>query len=195
MSFFNLSAEPSSRRSMLSTISTSTNSAIDLVDISVNARVGFRGKGAEAFLLSHDLPIPSQPNKAEINAEGICVLRLSKTEFWLVDSNNSNQITIHTIEQASDKAVDVYRLYCQHSHGTFVVSGEPLANMFAKICAVDLSLPSFKEDCIAQTSVARVNAILVRMKIENRDAFFVLSDIASSDYLWHALLDAALEFE
>lgn len=195
MSFFNLSAQPSARRSMLSAVTKTPSSSIDLADISVNARVGFRGKGVEAFLLSHNIPIPSKPNQAEMTTQGVCVLRLSNTEFWLVDGNNSNQSMIQTLEFASDEVIDVYRLYCQHSHGAFIISGQPLVDMFAKICAVDLNLSGFGDGCIAQTSVARVNAILVRVKNEQTDTFLMLSDIASMDYLWRALIDATLEFQ
>jgi sarcosine oxidase subunit gamma len=194
MAFFNLSATPNARCSMVSEAEINLNSAITMSDISVNARVGFRGKGASYFLEANGFSVPGKPNQAKMTEQGICILRLSDSEFWLVDSNNSNQSAIESLELASNGQDAVYRLYCQHSHGAFVISGASIAEMFAKVCAVDLSIHSFAEGAIAQTSVARVNAIIVRMKDDKSNIFLLLSDFTTTDYLWHSLADAAFEF-
>jgi sarcosine oxidase subunit gamma len=48
---------------------------------------------------------------------------------------------------------------------------------------------------IAQTSLARVNAIILRNDLATTPCFFILSDVTSTEYLWDALLDAMVEFE
>ncbi|MBD5771833.1 aminomethyltransferase family protein [Marinomonas colpomeniae] len=194
MAFFNLSAIPNARRSMVSEAAINLSPVITMGDISVSARVGFRGKGALNFLKENGFSAPDKPNQAKMTELGICILRLSNTEFWLIDSSNTNQSVIESLELASNGQDAVYRLYCQHSHGAFIVSGAPIADMFAKICAVDLNIDSFSEGAIAQTSVARVNAIIVRMEGDKSSTFLVLSDSATADYLWHSLADAASEF-
>jgi sarcosine oxidase subunit gamma len=47
---------------------------------------------------------------------------------------------------------------------------------------------------VAQTSVARVTAIIIRRDVESSLAFHVLADSASAYYLWDFLLDAMNEF-
>lgn len=194
MSYFNLSAVPDLRRSMVSDSSTISDTGIQMKDLSVQSRVGFRGKGALNFLKENGFSTPDKPNQAKMTEQGVCILRLSNTEFWLIDMSNDNHELIQNVELASDGVADVYCLYCQHSHGAFVISGASIANMFAKVCAVDLSINSFAEGAIAQTSVARVNAIIVRMEGDKNNAFLVLSDSATAEYLWHSLADAASEF-
>jgi sarcosine oxidase subunit gamma len=80
------------------------------------------------------------------------------------------------------------------SHAWFVVHGEDAARMFAKLCGVDLSPDRFAEGDVAQTSVARLSAIVIRNDIAGSLAFSVLADSASAEYLWDCLLDAMAEF-
>jgi sarcosine oxidase subunit gamma len=65
----------------------------------------------------------------------------------------------------------------------------------AKLCAVDLSAESFVVGQIAQTSVARINAIVMNVSDAQAPKFNILCDRASSLYLWNVLLDAIAEFD
>ena len=66
--------------------------------------------------------------------------------------------------------------------------------MFAKLCGVDLAVQSFPNGSVAQTSVARLSAIVIRHDIGNAVAFSILADSASAEYLWDCLIDAMDEF-
>ena len=59
---------------------------------------------------------------------------------------------------------------------------------------VDLTPDRFPTGQIAQTSVARLSAIVIRHDIDSSVAFFVLADSASAEYLWDCFLDAMNEF-
>jgi len=48
---------------------------------------------------------------------------------------------------------------------------------------------------VAQTSLARVNAIILRNDLATTTCLFILSDVSFAEYLWDALLDAMVEFE
>ena len=67
--------------------------------------------------------------------------------------------------------------------------------MFAKICGIDLRPKAFEMHAIAQTSVARTNAIIIRDDIADTPAFHMLGDSASAGYMWGCLLDAMAEFD
>ena len=195
MSAFLVNSVPSLRQTQI-TAQPSSVSSIRFEDWTEASRLGFRGPKAEAFLIAEQLPVPAQPNQALLDVCGIRVLRLSKSEFWLIDETQQNTQRLIEIEARGLQQQEVYRLYCQHSHAMFVCRGIDCGNMFAKVCGVDLTQGAFAVNKIAQTSVARVNAIVVNVSenIEGADRYFVLSDVSSSQHLWDALQDAADEF-
>lgn len=65
----------------------------------------------------------------------------------------------------------------------------------AKLCAVDLSAEAFAAGQIAQTSVARINAVVMNVSDAQARKFNLLCDRASALYLWNVLLDAIAEFD
>jgi sarcosine oxidase subunit gamma len=66
--------------------------------------------------------------------------------------------------------------------------------MFAKLCGVNLASDKFTDGSVAQTSVARLSAIVIRHDIANSFSVSLLADSASADYLWICVLDAMTEF-
>ncbi|MDC0610149.1 hypothetical protein OAP63_05405 [Vibrio sp.] len=192
MEYFTIGAAPELRRSIISNVD-STSEGIKCLDATTYSRVGIRGEKAEAFLVDQNLPVPHAPNHALISG-GFLVLRLSHKEFWIIDTLNSNQAILANLELIALNTKGLYRLYCQHSHTMMFIEGSAVAKMFAKLCAVDMSESSFPTGTIAQTSVARTNAIVVRTESGSKEQFVLLSDIASAQYLWEAIEDAASEY-
>ncbi len=167
-----------------------------LLDLSVIARTGFRGQNAQEHLSAQNLPIPEKPNQAELSDNGELVLRLSNNEFWVLGSITEDQGK-RVIELADSPLPEArcYPLYCQNSHAWFVMSGPHLAQIMAKVCGVDLRTEMFPVGAIAQTSIARVNAVVVHHTVNGLSTFSILSDSASAQYLWESLLDAMDEFQ
>lgn len=178
--------------------------ACRLVDLSTQRRTGLRGRAAQSVLAAQSFPFPPQPNQLLVAQQGQLVARLGRSECWVLDDPLNPMLEPDVLDQASDASPDCYPLYCQHSHVWFALisddsadnseSSDVLAELMAKLCAVDLRLPVFPPGSIAQTSVARVNAIVIRHSLNQSPAFFILSDRSSADYLWHTLIDAMQEF-
>lgn len=171
----------------------SVSDAPGLIDLSLVPRAGFRGVNAEQYLNSMGFPVPASPNQAEMTSQGDWVLRLSQKEFWLVShplQNVCDQFTGSVLPESS-----CYPLYCQDSHTWFAMTGKHCPDILAKVCGVDLRAASFPVGAIAQTSVARVNAIILNHQIGSEQVFSIMSDSASATYLWGALLDAMAEYE
>ena len=80
------------------------------------------------------------------------------------------------------------------SHAWFLLTGADSPAMFAKLCAVDLRPAKFVLGRIAQTSIARLNGIVMRDDKGGLPAYHVLVDSASAGYLWGCLRDAMTEF-
>ncbi len=169
-----------------------------LLDLSVARRTGLRGKNAPSVLSEH---LPGMANTSVIQANfaeqlstGEWVLRLGKTEYWVLSSLTGTNASLDALDQAASQTADCYPLYCQSSHAWFVLTGDYISEVMAKLCAVDLNERVFPVGKIAQTSVARVNAIVVKQTYQGIPAFSILSDSSSAEYLWLAILDAMQEF-
>lgn len=68
-----------------------------------------------------------------------------------------------------------------------MLAGEFAPEMFSKMCGVDLR-DRFADGFIAQTSLAKMGAIIIRADRKGKDgrahaAYHVLADIASAEYL------------
>jgi sarcosine oxidase subunit gamma len=161
------------------------------VDLSLMPRFGLRGKNAQRWLEDRGLPVPAV-NWAEAHADGYWVARLGATEFWV----------LATTELAEQKDMPVlttpepgcYPVHCGESRAWFALAGEARCGVMAKLCGVDLRPMAFAPGTIVQTSVARVNAVIIYHQLWGMPIFSILSDTASAEYLWDVLQDAALEF-
>ncbi len=165
-----------------------------LLDLSLIPRQGFRGANAENYLLDAGFPVPVSPNQALFGKQGEMILRLSQKEFWVFEGLTAQADGLTRLDQTSSPSADFYPLFCQDSHAWLMLTGRHLADIMAKVCGVDLRSELFPVGSIAQTSVARVNAIVVRHEVNSVPVFSILSDRSSAEYLWGALFDATLEF-
>lgn len=172
-------------------------SSLALCDLSALSRWGCKGAGAPAWIESLDLDLPHQPNKAVLQSDAGLLARLSKEEFLLLDSIASTSEWPKLIEGICVGQVPerVYSLPRADSHCWFALSGEHSSDTLAKVCGVDLRLVKFANCGVAQTSVARVNAIIIRADQNNTPCFYILSDLSSAEFLWTCLIDAMQEFD
>ena len=173
----------------------SLSAGLKLVDLSVLPRWGLKGRGVASWLTRHGMTMPIADNRAERQQDGSLLARLSPTEVLILAPLAGKSIIAEPIEQMAQDGQDTcYPAPRRESHCWFVVIGSDAAKMFAKLCGVDLSPGRFDVGQVAQTSVARLNAIVIRQDLGGLLAFFVLADSASAEYLWDCLLDAMAEF-
>ena len=169
---------------------------LGLADLSVLPRIGFKGHGAPGWLELQGLTLPAAPNLARRLDDGALMARLSAEEHLLLsDLPATGDLCARLMSAWSiDTADSVYALPRSDSHAWLLVTGARAVEMFAKLCAVDLRAHKFADCTVAQTSVARVNAIVIRAGLGDVPGFHLLFDWASADYLWGCLIDAADEF-
>lgn len=167
-----------------------------IADLSTLPRIGFKGKDTPTWLVQHGVELPSVPNQACLQQDATLVVRLSNDEHLLLNDVESSGglvarlASLWTFE--SDRLC--YKLLREHSHCWLLLVGEHASTMLAKVCGVDMQHNQFPFGCVAQTSVARNNAIVVRSDLGTTPAFHLLADSASAEYLWFCLLDAMQEF-
>lgn len=166
-----------------------------LIDLSNLPRVGFRGIDSAPYLEERGYQLPSAANRAMPQPSGEVVLRLSQTEYFLLGSLADGGGRIASEEarwKLSEQAC--YMLPRQDSHAWLALTGAHLPEVMAKVCGVDLRAGAFPVGAVAQTSVARLNAIVVNASAPGTPIFHLLCDRASAHYLWGALLDAMDEW-
>lgn len=158
-------------------------------------RVGFRGAQSAEYLTARGFNLPATPNQATAQADGSWIVRLSQAEYLLLGSvqDQGQRIADEEACWELDHRAN-YLLPRQDSHACVLLSGGVIAQVMAKLCGVDLSHPAFKPGMVAQTSVARVNAIVVHTGSVKVPAFHILWDRASKAYFDGALRDALEEF-
>jgi len=166
-----------------------------LLDATAITRCGFRGENAAKHLSSLAYPIPQAVNQALSIESGETVLRLSQSEFWLLGSVADQGAKLSQDFKIALPEKRCYPLFCQNSHAHLILSGTYLADIMAKLCAVDMRGEAFPLGSIAQTSVARINAIVVSHHISTLPVFSLLFDSTYLAYLWDVLLDAINEFD
>lgn len=170
---------------------------LGLADLSVLPRVGFKGAGATQWLVAQGLSLP-EVNEAAAQQDGTLAACLGPEEALLLGGLDCAAGLVGGLDEAwADAGGDEPRGYPvprRETHAWFLVTGGHAADMFAKLCAVDLRPQSFANHRIAQTSVARANAIVIRADLAGTLAYHLLVDSAAADYYLPVLLDAMSEF-
>jgi len=171
-----------------------------IADLSVLPRTGFKGAGTIEWLTAQGLNIGPDSNKAYLQAGGELAARLAPGEIFLIDGLAGIGALIDRLNRAwswgteKPRRLIGYPMPRAESHAWFVVTGELAPAMFAKLCAVDLRSHHFAVGAIAQTSIAKMSGILIRIDFQGVPAFHLLADSASAEYLWGCILDAMAEF-
>jgi sarcosine oxidase subunit gamma len=166
-----------------------------LADLTNLPRLGLRGKAAADFIATLGYRVPDRPNQLLRQRDGVALLRLSLGEFMFLGSFADQGARIRELEQQAEDGPGLYWLLRQDSHAWFWLGGSGICEVMAKLCGVDLSPEAFATGSIAQTSVARINAIVANTGSAAYPAFQLLFDRPSAPYFWEALLDALQEFD
>jgi sarcosine oxidase subunit gamma len=174
---------------------------IGIADLSVLPRTGFKGVGTVEWLTAQGLSIGPDTNRAYPQAGGELAARLAPAEIFLLDGLGGGGELIGRLNDAWNWGTETprkligYPMPRSESHAWFFVTGAQAPAMFAKVCGVDLRPHRFAAGSIAQTSLAKMSAIVIRVDLAGVPAFHVLADSASAEYLWGCLLDAMAEFD
>jgi sarcosine oxidase subunit gamma len=169
---------------------------IAIIDQSERPRLGFKGRGTLAAMQKRGVVVEDQPNRAFRQADGGLCLVLAASEVFLLGSRDGEDSELAKLD-ADWRLEDGERTYPmprRHSHTWFAVQGQSAPDMLAKLCAIDLRPHRLDDLSIAQTSLAGLNAIVLRADVGDLLTYHVLADSASAVYLLACLKDAAEEF-
>jgi sarcosine oxidase subunit gamma len=167
-----------------------------LADLSLLPHFGFKGRETVDWLRSQGVDVGDQDNLAYRQMDGALAAKLAPREVLLVsDVAGSSDVCHRLADTASiDEEIEAFPVPRGDGYFWFLVSGAHAGAMFAKICGVDLRPEKIPQLEIAQTSVARMNVVIIRDNLGDTPAYHVLGDVASASYLWTCLRDAMEEF-
>ncbi|MGH8504009.1 MAG: sarcosine oxidase [Gammaproteobacteria bacterium] len=172
---------------------------LGLADLSPLPRTGFKGREAIQWLKAQGLTIGDENNRAwrQERPDGAVVARLADTEALILGDLAAIGGLCARLKHAHDhqKPPRCYHVPRGDSSAWFLVTGEHAGAMFAKLCAVDMRHHKFPSGAVAQTSLARMNVIVIRNDLGETPGFHLVFDSASAHYLWRVLKDAMEEFE
>lgn len=168
---------------------------LGLVDLSPLPRIGFKGRETVAWLGRQGVQVGDAWNRAHRCGRGSLAVRLAPAEVLILGRRDGADDLWQELERAwTPEAGMVFPLPRRDGTFWFLISGSYAAGMFAKLCAVDLRPRQFENLSVAQTSVARINAIVLRDDIDGTVCYHLLGDSASAASMWTSVLDAAAEF-
>jgi sarcosine oxidase subunit gamma len=166
--------------------------SLAMADLSTLPRTGFKGAGAPEWAASQSVELPTKPNMAVVQADGALVTMLSQQELLITSDMGGESTLVDRLNQQTLPA-QTYALPRADSHSWLAVTGLLAAEFFSKVCGVDLRTHKFANGEVAQTSLAKINAVIVRQDLGATPCFHIFSDIASCEFLWDCLLDAMEE--
>jgi len=178
-----------------------TTRRLGLCDLSPLPRLGIKGAETADWLSGQGIDVPAESNQTVRQKSGVLAARLAPAELLLLAGLSGDGAPLDALaaawrsEPTPPQSPRGYLLPRRHSHFWFLLSGDCTAPMFAKICGVDLRPGKFSNGRIAQTSIARMNAVVIRDDRGGVPAYHLLGDSASAEYLWDCLLDAMAEFD
>lgn len=170
---------------------------LGLADLSPLPRVGFRGPGAREWLTAQGVDLPDAPNRARIQPDGAIAVTRSWTEALVLGSIQGADSLCARLEAGASDAYRARAYPLPRFDGLFwfALTGASAAECLAKVCGVDMRETAFAVGSVAQTSLARLTAVIVRLDAGSTPLFHLLGDSASAEYAWTSLLDAMQEFD
>ena len=161
-----------------------------LIDLTPLPRIGIKGASHDQWLRQLGYSADQQPNIARVQPDGTLIARLSATELiWL-----NNPLSPVKPTEILEPSVECFHIPRHDSHAELLLAGENANTVLAKLCAVDMEPSNFANYTVAQTSVARTGAIVIRTDIHNTLGYRLLVDSSGIRNFWHYLLDAVHEF-
>lgn len=173
--------------------SLTTESGLALIDLSALPRAGIKGKCLSQWIESKRYEVDEEPNRAYAQRDGVLIARLSPGELMLLA--NPADASMDAMTYSLEATYNCYPVRRQDSHYWFALTGVRCPAMLAKLCSVDLSPDIFADGTVAQTSVARTSAVIVRHDIEDVLCYYLLGDSSTILYMWTCLVDAMKEFD
>lgn len=157
------------------------------------ARVGFKGRGAAAWLAAQGVALPDTPNRWLCDTSGATIARLGIEDFLIADEAEQTSGLPQNLAARWHAASTAGGFLVPRQHGLAAIAlgGVSAPQLLAHLCAVDLRPQAFASDAIAQTQLALSSVVIMRSSSTAAASYRLFVDTSLALYLWDVLNDVA----
>jgi heterotetrameric sarcosine oxidase gamma subunit len=149
-----------------------------------------RGIGAEDVLTEAFSVSPMAIGGVLTVSDGILV-RLRRDEFVLLTTDL--KVAMERLESKLAKSLVTWS-DVTHGRGVIGLCGARASRVLPKLCGLDFANTKFPDRYAAQTSLAKVRTLIMRMDAGPLTAYYLVIDRSMADYVWEVVYDAAQEW-
>jgi heterotetrameric sarcosine oxidase gamma subunit len=165
---------------------------VAVADLSFKGKVTVTGDGA-GDLIARTFQLVHRPDGRSLAANnGMTSLPLTADEYLLLSPPGGEDEIVRCLADAGEPAVTVVDL--THGLAGFLLAGRDSSHLLRKICALPFDAVDFPSGHVAQTSLARVHATIVRHDRDGLPAFEIYVERPYGEYVWDVIFDAGAEF-
>lgn len=158
---------------------------VSLTDLTAAPRFGLKGAGSAGWLAGKAIPLPAINRIAA--HRGMRVLRLGNEDFLLLAGQDEQGLGELADAWRRDTAPKGYSSWREEGWAWMRLSGPLASEAMSRLCTLDFRAERFATDEIAQTRVARIEAVAFR----SETGFDILFDITASAFFARAVAAAA----
>lgn len=159
---------------------------ITLTDLSGQGLIDIRGRDPGGIFQSIRIGEVKQ-------VENGILIRLTPEQFMLlVDGKTDSAVARLKTESGEGARVTITDM--THGYGQMRLSGEYAQDVLPKICGLDFADAEFPNQHAAQSSLAKVRTLIVRLDEGNLPAYRLVVGSSLAAYVWDVVTDAMQEF-
>jgi heterotetrameric sarcosine oxidase gamma subunit len=159
--------------------------AVTLTDLSGQGSIDIRGRDPSGIF--QELRI----GDVKIVDYGVLVRLTPDQWIFLANSNIDTAFEWLQMEVKNPRVVitDV-----THGYGHIRLMGQRARDVLPKICGLDFADSTFPDHHVAQSSLAKVRTLIVRLDDSNSPAYHLIVSSSLAAYVWSVVADAMQEF-
>ena len=170
-------------------------SKLTLTDLTGVPVILIQGEAGDT-LKQHFSQIPAKPGDLVEVDDGL-LARLIPTEFYLFGLSSSAKLPSAAALDDSFARAQRFVHATDYTHGKAVMrlTGAATGEVLSKICGLDFHDTIFPNMRAAQTSAAKIRALIVRRDDNDIPTYFLHVNRTLGQYFWETIWDAGQEFE
>jgi sarcosine oxidase, subunit alpha len=170
---------------------TTVRERVGVADLSFKGKVTVKGDGA-GDLIARTFQLAHLPDGRSLTANnGLISLPLTADEYLLLSPPGGEDEIVRCLVQAGEPGITVVDL--THGLAGFFLAGADSAYVLSKICALPVEAPDFPNGHVAQSSLAKVHATIIRRDHDGLPAFEIYVERPYGEYVWDVIFDAGAE--
>ncbi len=173
---------------------TTQPSNLTLSDLSGVPVILVQGEAGE-LLKQYFAQIPAKPGDLVAAGDGL-LARLTPVEFYLFGLSANAKLPSAAALDESLVKTQRFAQATDYTHGKAVVRlvGEAAPELLSKVCGLDFYDTVFPNLHVAQSSAAKIKALIARYDDNKRPTYFLHVNRPLGQYFWEVIWDAGQEF-